>query len=77
MVDGAARGNPGEELSRYLGRVTRNVAENKGLLMCLESLLRSAQKNIVEQSDSRPMVRQLNGAYRVKDEKAQDSVRPS
>jgi ribonuclease HI len=53
MVDGAARGNPGDagcgaaiyddrgtvvkKLSRYLGRTTNNVAEYAGLLMGLES----------------------------------------
>jgi ribonuclease HI len=85
MVDGAARGNPGEAgcgaaildengalvkaLSRYLGRATNNVAEYEGLLMGLEALLQLGQKNIVVQSDSQLMVRQLNGEYRVKDEK--------
>ncbi|MGE5219688.1 MAG: ribonuclease HI family protein [Chloroflexota bacterium] len=85
MVDGAARGNPGEagcgaaildengtlvqEMSRYLGRSTNNVAEYEGLLMGLETLLQLGQKNIIVQSDSELMVRQLNGIYRVKDEK--------
>jgi len=85
MVDGAARGNPGEagcgaaiydesgtvvkELSRYLGSATNNVAEYEGLLMGLEALLQLGQKNVVVQSDSQLMVRQLNGEYRVKDEK--------
>jgi ribonuclease HI len=85
MVDGAARGNPGDagcgaaiydengslvkELSRYLGRATNNVAEYEGLLMGLEALRQLGQKNIVVQSDSQLMVRQLNGEYRVKDEK--------
>jgi ribonuclease HI len=55
MVDGAARGNPGEagcgavifstdgsivkELSRYLRCATNNVAEYEGLSMGLEALL--------------------------------------
>lgn len=85
MVDGAARGNPGEagcgaviadengvvvkELSRYLGRTTNNVAEYEGLLMGLEALLELGQKHIVVQSDSQLLVRQLNGEYRVRDEK--------
>lgn len=85
MVDGAARGNPGEagcgaviadengvvvkELSRYLGRTTNNVAEYEGLLMGLEALLKLGQKHIVVQSDSQLPVRQLNGEYRVRDEK--------
>ena len=85
MVDGAARGNPGaagcgaaicdengtvvQELSRYLGRTTNNVAEYEGLLMGLEALNRLGRKKIVVQSDSQLLVRQLNGEYRVKDEK--------
>lgn len=85
MVDGAARGNPGEagcgavicddsgavvqELSRYLGKTTNNVAEYEALLMGLEAVLQLGQKNIQVQSDSQLLVRQLNGEYRVKDEK--------
>jgi ribonuclease HI len=85
MVDGAARGNPGDagcgavildrngtvvkELSRYLGRATNNVAEYEGLLMGLEALLRLGKKRIRVQSDSQLLVRQLNGEYQVKDEK--------
>ena len=85
MVDGAARGNPGDagcgaaicdesgalvkELSRYLGRTTNNVAEYEGLLMGLEALIHLGRKKIRVQSDSQLLVRQLNGEYRVKDEK--------
>jgi len=85
MVDGAARGNPGEagcgavicdehgavvrELSRYLGRTTNNVAEYEGLLTGLQALHQLGKKKIVIQSDSQLLVRQLNGEYRVKDEK--------
>jgi len=85
MVDGAARGNPGhagcgavildgngkvvKELSRYLGHATNNVAEYEGLLMGLEALLQLKKKRIRVQSDSQLLVRQLNGEYRVKDEK--------
>ena len=85
MVDGAARGNPGKagcgavicdadgtvvkELSRYLGYATNNVAEYEGLLMGLEALLKMGRKKVVIQSDSQLMVRQLTGAYRVKDDK--------
>ena len=85
MVDGAARGNPGDagcgaaicdesgtvvkELSRYLGRTTNNVAEYEGLLMGLDALVQLGRKKIRVQSDSQLLVRQLNGEYRVKDEK--------
>lgn len=63
MVDGAARGNPGEagcgavildaqggvvkELSRYLGRTTNNVAEYEGLLMGLKALLELGDRKSV------------------------------
>ena len=83
MVDGAARGNPGkagcgaairdehgvlvQELSRYLGQTTNNVAEYEGLLMGLEALIALGKKNVRVQSDSELMVRQLNGEYRVRD----------
>jgi len=85
MVDGAARGNPGDagcgaaicdengnlvkELSRYLGRTTNNVAEYQGLLMGLDALIELGRKRIRVHSDSQLLVRQLNGEYRVKDEK--------
>jgi len=85
MVDGAARGNPGEagcgsaicdetgavvkELSRYIGHATNNVAEYEALLMGLEALVQMGRKKVRVQSDSQLLVRQLNGEYRVKDEK--------
>lgn len=85
MVDGAARGNPGEagcgavifdqngelieELRRYLGHTTNNVAEYEGLLLGLERVLRLGGKKLRIESDSQLLVRQLNGLYRVKDEK--------
>jgi ribonuclease HI len=85
MVDGAARGNPGDagcgaaicdetgavvkELSRYLGKTTNNVAEYEALLMGLEALIAMGKKRIRVQSDSELMVRQLNGQYRVRDPK--------
>ena len=84
-VDGAARGNPGlagcgaviydehgavvRELTRYLGRATNNVAEYEALLMGLEALAAMGAKRIRIQSDSELLVRQLNGQYKVKNEK--------
>ena len=64
-----ADGNVVKELSRYLGRATNNVAEYQGLLMGLEALLQMGAKKIQIQSDSQLLVCQLNGEYRVKDEK--------
>lgn len=88
MVDGAARGNPGEagcgaviydengqvlrERYRYLGYATNNVAEYEGLLMGLEGVLQWGGRRVQVQSDSQLLVRQLNGLYRVKDEKLKE-----
>ncbi len=85
LVDGASRGNPGqagcgaaiydgagtvvEELSRYLGSTTNNVAEYQGLLIGLEGVIRLGGKRVQIRSDSELLVRQLNGIYRVRDEK--------
>lgn len=85
MVDGAARGNPGEagcgavildengkvlkEVCRYLGQTTNNVAEYEGLLMGLKGVVKLGGKRLRVQSDSELMVRQLSGQYRVRDEK--------
>jgi ribonuclease HI len=85
MVDGAARGNPGEAgcgaviydetgtvrqaLYRYLGKATNNVAEYEGLLLGLEAVLGMGGVPLRVESDSQLLVRQLNGLYRVKDEK--------
>ncbi|MFQ5539372.1 MAG: ribonuclease HI family protein [Candidatus Binatia bacterium] len=85
MVDGAARGNPGEagcgaiiydetgevveEICRYLGHTTNNVAEYQGLLVGLEGALRLGASRLQIRSDSELLVRQLNGIYRVKDER--------
>jgi ribonuclease HI len=55
-------------MSRHLGHATNNVAEYEALLMGLEALLQLGRKNIIVQSDSELLVRQLNGQYRVKDE---------
>ena len=84
MVDGASRGNPGaagcgavildengavvKKLSCYLDRSTNIAAEYEGLLMGLEALLQLGAENCCK-SDSQLLVRQLNGEYRVKDEK--------
>ena len=84
-VDGAARGNPGpagcgavvydengaviKELSCYLGHATNNVAEYEALLMGLQALVQLGGKKVRVQSDSELLVRQLNGQYRVKNEK--------
>lgn len=84
FVDGAARGNPGpagagvyielsddrvsEELFLALGRTTNNVAEYRALLMALERAVEIGADEVEIFSDSRLLVEQVNGNYRVKAE---------
>ena len=79
-VDGGSRGNPGEagcgivveldgvreEHHVYIGRATNNVAEYAGLLAALERALAAGATEITVHSDSELLVKQMTGAYRVK-----------
>jgi len=81
-IDGASRGNPGEagfgvhittetgrtfaDLYGYLGHATNNVAEYQALIHALRFALERGAKKIHVFSDSQLVVRQLEGAYRVK-----------
>jgi len=81
-VDGASRGNPGEAgygvsakgpdgqsvaaLYGYLGRTTNNVAEYQALLHGLQFALGRGVRRVEVFSDSELMVKQLHGAYRVR-----------
>jgi ribonuclease HI len=80
-TDGGARGNPGPaayayvierpgapdiEVKAYLGRTTNNVAEYTGLVKALEHARELGVREVVVHSDSELMVKQLNGAYKVK-----------
>ncbi|MBI4743639.1 MAG: ribonuclease HI family protein [Actinobacteria bacterium] len=83
--DGAARGNPGKagigglicddknqtllRISEYIGEATNNVAEYKALILCLESSLSFGAAQVAVYLDSQLIVRQLQGSYRVKDQK--------
>ena len=83
-VDGASRGNPGHAgagaiikgpggevvgmLTRYLGKVTNNVAEYEALILALEEAQSLGCKIISVYADSELMVKQINGVYRVKNE---------
>ena len=83
-TDGASKGNPGHagigaviyrdgktlwEGKEYIGKTTNNTAEYRALILGL-SFLR--EKGIMGRltifSDSQLMVRQLNGAYKIKQE---------
>ena len=83
--DGGARGNPGPaaaggviiaadgslaaEVSDYLGVATNNVAEYQALILVLNKALEMGCQEVTVNLDSELVVRQLNGAYRVKDAK--------
>jgi ribonuclease HI len=81
-VDGASRGNPGPaaygvvvrdaegavvaELSERIGDATNNVAEYAGLICGLIECLSLGGREVTIHSDSELMIRQLEGAYKVK-----------
>ncbi len=81
-IDGAARGNPGpagagvyveaegnrpfEELFEPLGHQTNNVAEYSALLLALTRAEELAADDVEIRSDSRLLVEQVNGNFRVK-----------
>jgi ribonuclease HI len=78
--DGGARGNPGDagfglivewdggeqEIGGFLGRTTNNVAEYTGLLAALTWAHREGIEELQLFSDSELVVKQLEGAYKVK-----------
>lgn len=82
FADGGSRGNPGpaaygavlidpsgdvlREMSAFLGSTTNNVAEWSGLIAGLEAALDLGIDEIEVRLDSELVVRQLSGAYRVK-----------
>ncbi|BBE42320.1 Phosphoglycerate mutase [Conexivisphaera calida] len=81
-TDGASRGNPGpcayafliirgDEVvarrSEYLGRCTNNEAEYTAVARAMEEALRLGIRRIRVHSDSRLVISQLTGRWRVKD----------
>ncbi len=83
--DGASRGNPGEsaagacivsedgkviwEFSRALGIGTNNEAEYKALIMLLEEIASRGLKKITVRGDSRLVVSQVTGKWKVREER--------
>ena len=57
------------ELSEFLGTATNNVAEYRALAMTLRRAKELGCQDVVVHMDSELIVRQLNGLYKVKDEK--------
>jgi ribonuclease HI len=82
--DGAARGNPGpagigvviqtlegevlEEIAEGIGETTNNVAEYTAALRGLQHAAKREARDVLLRSDSNLLVRQLEGAFRVKAE---------
>ncbi len=89
--DGACRGNPGVggagavitdtnenilwEGKQYLGHCTNNIAEYKALILGLKGALQNGYKNLAVYMDSELLARQVNGAYKVKNENLKDLMR--
>ena len=81
-IDGAARGNPGpasygvvilkpdgqplEQLRKYIGRMTNNVAEYYALIAALDYAAAHSIRKLRIRSDSELLVRQMQGSYKVK-----------
>ena len=82
--DGGSRGNPGpgaygfvllddhghevEARGEYLGTVTNNVAEYRGLIAGLETAAARGVASLDVSMDSELVIRQMTGEYRVKNE---------
>ena len=82
FADGGSRGNPGpaasgavlltaggeiiEEVGRFLGNATNNVAEWTALCLGLEAALRLGIRRMAVRMDSELVVKQMSGEYRVK-----------
>lgn len=85
FTDGGSRGNPGHsaagivikiladdtqfEIGTYLGIGTNNEAEYKALIQGLETCISKGITQVESFLDSELVVKQLNGQYKVKDEK--------
>lgn len=84
-IDGASKGNPGPSgigvvmcdrdskeigtYKRYVGSATNNVAEYLALIVALQEAVKARVKDVSVYSDSELLVRQIQGTYRVKDDK--------
>jgi ribonuclease HI len=87
-TDGASRGNPGEAACacifatntddifhkdwNYLGDQTNNYAEYKGIILALDNAVGINRGPIVLHSDSKLVINQINGNYRIKS----DNLKP-
>ncbi|MCR4319334.1 MAG: ribonuclease HI family protein [Candidatus Brocadiaceae bacterium] len=81
-TDGASRGNPGkagigvaifgkdyhllEEICKFIGESTNNVAEYQAMILAAQKAVAYNARRVTFKTDSELLVRQINGAYRVK-----------
>jgi ribonuclease HI len=84
-TDGASRGNPGpagagwvirdaagqvlQASGLFLGKRTNNEAEYEAVINALRAAQELGARDVVLQTDSELLVRQINGIYRVKNER--------
>ena len=87
-IDGAARGNPGpagigivitndkgkviDTISKYLGQTTNNIAEYTALIFGMEETRNRKAKELVINTDSQLLAKQLGGEYKVKSSTLKD-----
>ena len=87
FADGGSRGNPGpsgigvvlldekgkkvEEVSKYIGNATNNVAEYLAVIYGLQEAVYRKAKKVILNLDSQLVAKQLKGEYRVKDQNIQ------
>ena len=69
LREGTDNGQVVCELSEYVGVTTNNVAEYTGLLIGLRKALELGYEGVDVKMDSELIVKQMNGQYRVKNEK--------
>jgi ribonuclease HI len=84
FIDGASRGNPGpsgigmvffdenknivKKMFKFIGNATNNIAEYSALIYALQEAIMDRRGDIVVNSDSELLTRQLRGEYKVKNE---------
>ncbi len=87
FADGGSRGNPGpsgvgvvllgkkgekvEEISKYIGNATNNVAEYLAVIYGLQEAAYRKTRKVILNVDSQLVAKQLKGEYRVKDQNIQ------
>ncbi len=82
-TDGASRSNPGDSASsflfvkdnkviffssEYIGKSTNNVAEYKAIINAMENAVKEELKEVILTSDSKLVISQITGTYKVKAE---------